>query len=115
MQIKLLPIASDRDTVIAVYGAILEIDDAQVDLSILEPGDECDAERPIVGPVRCDESGELHVAVEYRYNSATAEPFQSTDPADYLIDISAGSVPCPIKRKPAPAPTPEEADQNATD
>lgn len=113
MKIQLVPIAADRDTLINVLNDLIEIDGETVDLSILEPGDEIDAERPIVGPVRRDENGEILIAVEYRYDSATAEPFQSPDPADYLVELSAGAVPCPIKRKPKPDPKPEEADQDA--
>lgn len=99
MKIQLHPIASNRDTVIKVIGDLLSIDGIEIDLSVIEDGEQCEAERPIVGLVRRVD-GVIEVGIEYHYNSATAEPMQSTDPAAYFIELEEGDAPDPIARKP---------------
>lgn len=99
MKIILVPISSDRDTLVSVDGLILTVDGTPYDLSAIPEGGEAEAE--IDGPfeypsiVRRDE-----VRVLYRYDSRTAEFNQSPNIADYTFDIVSGPVPDPIVRKP---------------
>ena len=111
-KIQLCAIASSFDSVITVAGKVITIDGVAVDLSQIAEGEQCDADRPIVGLVKC-EGGAYHLAVEYHYNTATAEPEQSPDLSDYAVSIKAGQVPDVIRRKPTPEPVKEEADQDA--
>jgi hypothetical protein len=101
-KIELVPIAASFDSVITVKGKVITIDGAAVDLSPLADGDQCEAERPIVGTVK-NVGGVYSLAVEFRYNSATAEPEQSADPRDYVVLVSKGQIPDVIKRRPIPA------------
>lgn len=108
MKINLIPIASSFDSVILVDGEKVTIDGVTVDLSVIEDGEQCEAERPIVGLVRrVEDVAEL--SIEYHYSTETAEPIQSADPAAYFVDVEAGQVPDPIIRKPAQEPI-EDAD-----
>lgn len=103
MKINLVPIASSFDSVILVDGDTVTINGEPVDLSVIEDGEQCEAERPIVGLVRRVE-GVLELAIEYHYTTETAEPEQSTDPAAYVVNVEAGQVPDPIIRKPEQEP-----------
>lgn len=103
MKINLIPIASSFDSVILVDGETVTIDGVAVDLSVIEDGEQCEAERPIVGLVRRVD-GVAELSIEYHYSTETAEPIQSTDPAAYVVDVEAGQVPDPIIRKPAQEP-----------
>jgi hypothetical protein len=97
MKIILSPIASDRTTQVSVSGLVITIDGTPIDLSVIPVGGvaEPDADSPFVGNVTRDE-----VTVKYYYESALAEPNQSTNWADYTFEITEGEVPSPILWKP---------------
>lgn len=111
-KIQLDAIASTYDSVITVAGKVITIDGVAVDLSAIAEGEQCEADRPIVGLVKC-EGGAYHLTVEYHYDTATAEPEQSADRNDYAVTIKAGQVPDVIRRRPVPEPVQEGVDQDA--
>jgi len=98
-KLNLSPQAGSRDTVITAEGDVLTIDGAAIDLGPLGEGEQCDTSAPLVGMARRVD-GVISVGVLLQYDSATAEPMQSTDPADYLIELTEGTAPDVITRKP---------------
>lgn len=97
-KITLSPQAADKDTTIIADGDTLIIDGVPVDFSELAEGDECDTLPPLIGVARRS-GGDIHVGVLLQYNSFTAEPVQSSDPADYMIDLVDGQAVGVIKQK----------------
>ncbi len=93
------PQSGSKDTQISVSGNILTIDDVAVDFAPLGEGEQCETTRPLIGTARRVD-GVITVGVSLQYNSATAEPMQSTNPDDYIIEISTGPVPDVIRRRP---------------
>lgn len=93
MKIILSPIASNYTTEISVDGLVITIDGTPVDLSVIPEGGYAEPEddSPFIGKVTREE-----VTILYHYDSAKAEPDQSTDWADYTFEITSGEVPCPI-------------------
>lgn len=108
MKITLSPIASDHTTEVFVEGLVVTIDGTQIDLSVIPEGGYAEAEddSPFVGKVTREE-----VIIRYHYESAKAEPNQSTDWADYIFDLVSGPVPCPIVWKPEPEVLEEQAQE----
>lgn len=100
-KIQLSPVSSERDTSIHVSGDLLTIDGVAVDFSQLGEGEQCETSQPLIGLVS-RVGGLVNVTVRFEYNSATAEPMQSTDFNDYIVNISTGPIPDVIRRKPAP-------------
>jgi hypothetical protein len=98
-KIQLSPQAGSRDTVITVEGDVLTIDGTAIDFGPLGEGEQCDTSAPLVGTARRVD-GVISVGVLLQYDSATAEPMQSTDAADYLIELTEGTAPDVIARKP---------------
>ena len=108
-KIQLRPQASNKDTAISVSGDVLTIDGTAIDFSPLGEGEQCETSAPLVGMAsRVD--GVITVGVLLQYDSATAEPMQSTDPADYLIDLSGGTAPDVIQRRPVQETAPDVKD-----
>ena len=99
MKITLSPIASDHTTTVSVNDLILTIDGQEIDLSVIPEGGvaEPDDDSPFVGNVTRDA-----VTIRYHYESAKAEPNQSTNWDDYTFEMTIGEVPCPIMWKPEP-------------
>jgi len=99
MQIILSPIASSYTTTVSLDGLILTVDGTPIDLSVISEGGQAEAEddSPLTGIVTRDK-----VTVKYHYDSALAEPNQSTDWADYTFEIASGAVPSPITWKQEP-------------
>lgn len=97
MQITLSPIASTEDTTVSVSGLVVTVNGTSYDLSVIPVGGDAqpDDNEPFVGTMTRDK-----VTVLFKYDSATAEPNQSTNIADYTFDITSGPVPDPIIRKP---------------
>jgi hypothetical protein len=104
MKITLSPLASTYTTTVSVDDLTITIDGTPVDLSVIPVGGyaEPDDDSPFIGKVTRDE-----VKVRYHYDSALAEPNQSTDWADYTFPDADGVLPDPIVRKPEPEPEPE--------
>lgn len=98
-KIKFSPQASDQDTVVIADGDLLIVDGEPIDFEPLGEGEQCDTLAPLVGPAR-RVNGVIHVGVTLKYDSATAEPMQSPDPADYVIELTEGQAPDIIRRKP---------------
>lgn len=107
MKITLSHIASTYTTEVSVDGLTITIDGTLVDLSVIPEGGYAEPEddSPFVGKVTREE-----VTIKYHYESAKAEPNQSTDWADYTFDVTSGTVPCPIVWKPEEPAQEEEAD-----
>ena len=99
MKITLSPIASDHTTTVSVDGLILTIDGQEIDLSVIPEGGVAEPEddSPFIGNVTRNA-----VTIRYHYESAKAEPNQSTNWNDYTFDMTSGEVPCPILWKPEP-------------
>ena len=99
MIIILSPLASDHTTTVSISGLVLTIDGVEYDLSIIPEGGQAEAseDSPLIGTVTRDS-----VTIRYEYDSAKAEPDQSTDWADWTFFVESGDVPCPIKWKPEP-------------
>lgn len=81
MIIKLSPIAGNKTTTVSLSGLILTIDGIAHDLSVIPIGGEAKGDIPFIGKVTRDEC-----TIQYHYNSALAEQYQSTDKADYVLD-----------------------------
>lgn len=108
-KIALSPQAGTRDTKISASGFVLTVDGQDADFSILEDGQQVELEAPLIGTAT--RTGDvISVSVLLQYDSATAEPMQSTDPADYVIELEDGDAPDVIKRKPAPEALPDDQD-----
>lgn len=90
--------ASSADTQISSSGNILTINGTAIDFSPLAEGEQCETELPLIGKAR-RVGGVIEVGVLLQYNSATAEPIQSINAADYIIELSSGPLPDVIRRK----------------
>ena len=97
MKIILAPTASDHTTTVSVNGLTLTIDGQEIDLSVIPEGGVAEPEdgSPFEGNVTRDA-----VTIRYHYESAKAEPNQSTNWDDYTFEMTSGEVPCPILWKP---------------
>lgn len=92
MQITLSPIASNKTTEVSLSGLVLTVDGVDIDLSLIPIGGQAESDNPyLIGIVTRDT-----VTVKYEYDSALAEPMQSTDINDYIVNITDGVVPSPI-------------------
>ena len=107
----LSPQAGSHDTAISVSGDVLTIDGSVIDFSQLGEGEQCETDAPLIGTARRVD-GVITVGVLLQYDSATAEPMQSTDPADYVVELTSGTAPDVIKRK-AAADIPSIGGENA--
>ena len=99
MKIILSPVSSNKTTTVSISGLVLTIDGTDYDLSIIPEGGQAEASdgSPFIGTVTRDS-----VTIRYEYDSAKAEPDQSTNWDDYTFEVVDGEVPCPIKWKPEP-------------
>jgi hypothetical protein len=102
-KIQLSPIAGYSDTQIHASGDVLTIDGVAVDFSPLGEGEQCETSEPLIGFAR-RVGGVVYITVRLEYKSATAEPMQSTNFNDYIVNVSSGLIPDVIRRKPATAP-----------
>lgn len=94
MEIILSPIASNKTTTISVDGLIVTIDGTGYDLSVIPDGGQAEAgeNSPFIGIITRE-----YATIRYEYDSKLAKPNQSTDWADYTLDVESGIVPCPVK------------------
>ncbi len=97
-KIQLSPVAGNKDTLIRAARDVLTIDGVEVDFSPLGEGEQCETSAPLLGMVRRVD-GVVFVSVRYEYDTATAEPMQSTDFQDYIVSVISGPVPDVIRRK----------------
>jgi len=97
-KITLSPIASNKDTVISVSGKTLTYNGTNYDFTALESGAQVDAESPAIGLIK-NVGGVIYITLEYHYDMATAEPEQSTNAADYIVELSSGTLQDVITRK----------------
>ena len=99
MKIILSPVASKKTTSVSINNRVLTINGTDYDLSIIPEGGQAEASEgsPFIGTVTRDS-----VTIRYEYESAKAEPDQSTDWGDWTFFVESGDVPCPIKWKPDP-------------
>ena len=95
----LSPQSGSKDTAISVSGNVLTIDGNATDFAQLGEGEQCGTAAPLIGTAR-RVGGVVTVGVILQYDSATAEPMQSTDPTDYVIELTDGPAPDVIRRKP---------------
>lgn len=110
MKIKLSPIASTYTTEVSVDGLVITIDGNPIDLSVIPEGGYAEPENdsPFIGKATREE-----VTIRYHYESALAEPDQSTDLSDYTFKVTSGPVPCPIVWKPEPEIVEELVEEEA--
>jgi len=97
-KITLSPTASNKNTVISVSGKTLTYDGTAHDFTTLESGAQVAAESPAIGLIK-NVGGVIHITLEYHYDMATAEPEQSTNAADYIVELSSGTLQDVITRK----------------
>jgi len=97
-KITLSPTASNKNTAISVSGKTLTYNGTNYDFTALEDGSQVDAESPAIGLIK-NLDGIIHITLEYHYDMATAEPEQSTDAADYVVELSTGTMQDVITRK----------------
>lgn len=99
----------DPETTASVAGDILTVDGVAYDLSTVPEGGQAvpEGESPFVGAITRD-GGEIHAAILWRYDAATAEPNQGAELP--VATITSGDVPDPVLRKPEPEPAPEEGE-----
>ena len=97
-KITLSPTAGNKDTSISVSGKTLTYDGTAHDFTALESGAEVIAESPAIGLIK-NVGGVIHITLEYHYDLATAEPNQSTDADDYIVELSSGTLQDVITRK----------------
>ena len=101
MIIKLNPTAKHEPTVppkISLSGLTLTVGDTVIDLSQIEEGgsDEWDDPAVVKGSVTRD-----FIEVVYPYSTHEYEPMQSTNPADYEIELLDGqTLQCPLIKRP---------------
>lgn len=96
MKINLSPIASSKTTLISVNGEKLTVDSVEHDLSAIPEGGQVEGELPALGLIK-RVNGVIEITIEYHYDGELAEPMQSTNEADYIVDCVSGEVPSPIK------------------
>jgi len=97
-KITLSPTASNKNTVISVSGKTLTYNGTNYEFSALEKGAQVEAESPAIGLIK-NVDGVINITLEYYYDIATAEPNQSTDAADYIVELSSGTMQDVITRK----------------
>lgn len=102
-KIQLSPVAGDSDTMINASGEVLTIDGVAVDFSPLGEGEQCETSAPLIG-LASRVGGVINITIRFEYNSSTAEPMQSTNLNDYIVNVSSGPIPDVIRRKPALQP-----------
>lgn len=97
-KIELSPIASNKDTSIGANGDVLTIDGVDIDFAPLGEGEQCDTELPLIGKAKRVD-GIVSVSVLYHYDTATAEANQSTNAADYIVELTSGDLADVIVRR----------------
>lgn len=111
-RITYIPKSANHETQISVSGNILTIDGQAIDFSPLGEGEQCDTELPLVGKAR-RVGGVIEVGIELKYSTETAEPIQSVNPADYIVEVATGPAPDVIRRKPVVEVPPMETAEDA--
>lgn len=112
MQIILSPIRGlpgEAESTVSVALDILTVDGADHDFSALTEGATSDPGDPFLGEVTRT-GGEIVCTLRVSLGD-TAQPKQSTDPADWLVVVTSGEVAIPAVRKPPQSPefSPETA------
>ncbi|EKE78591.1 hypothetical protein [Idiomarina xiamenensis] len=106
MKITLLPTVSSHDDIPPTVSLdTISYRGESYDLSQLSEGGEVEASDPFIGKITRDTNGAIHLTLQYRYTTQTAESVQSMNIEDYTFDVTSGECPCPIKRKPIQEPT----------
>jgi hypothetical protein len=98
MIITLSPQASNTNTNILVAGQVLTYNGTEYDLSIIPLNGESEGEDPAIGDIK-NVDGVIHVTLIYPYDASLADPIQSTNLDDYIVDVTSGEVTSPIKIK----------------
>lgn len=100
-------VSNNADSPPSVSGEVLNYRGESYDLSQLPDNAQVEAESPFIGAIK-RVNGQVELTLEYHYNTDTAEPFQSTDWADYTFVVENGQCPDPIIYKPEPAELPND-------
>ena len=95
MKITLCPVAANKTTLVAVNGDVITVGGIDYDLSTIPDNSQVEAELPAIGVVKRVD-GVIEITVKYHYDEVLAEPMQSTDINDYIVDVTSGEVPSPI-------------------
>jgi hypothetical protein len=101
MKISLKAIASSKTTQMSVNGEIVTVDGVEFDLSVIPNGGQVEGELPALGLIK-RVAGVIELTVLYHYDSELAELNQSTNEADYIVEVISGEVPSPIAWLPMP-------------
>lgn len=95
MKIRLSAIASNKTTNISVDGETITVDDVPFDLSSIPDGGQVEASLPAMNLIKRVD-GIIEIAILYHYNAELAEPIQSSNIDDYVVDVISGPVVSPI-------------------
>lgn len=89
---------SALNTQIAASGSVLNYNGIQHDFSALNDGDCVPAQAPAMGTIK-KVAGVVHIELEYHVKETEAEPMQSTDINDYIVNLTSGDLACPIIKR----------------
>ena len=96
MKITLSPFESNKTTKVSVSGEVIIVNGVDFDLSSIPDGGQVEAIFPAVATIK-RVNGVIEITILYQYDKPLAEPMQSTNEADYIVDCVSGEVPSPIK------------------
>jgi hypothetical protein len=85
-----------KTTSINANGTTLIYNGVAHDFSALNNGDCVEAIAPAKGIIKKID-GVIHITLDYRFDEALAEPMQSTEINDYIVDLVSGELVSPIK------------------
>lgn len=83
-------------TQISAVGTVLNYNGVAYDFSALNNGDCVEANAPAKGIIKKID-GVIHITLDYRFDETLADPMQSTDINDYIVDLVSGELVSPIK------------------
>lgn len=92
------PSLNGEATSISANGSTLTYNGTDYDFSSLPDGAQVEASYPAADIIK-NVGGVIHLTVAYHVPDEEAEPLQSTDINDYIIELSEGELPCPIIRR----------------
>ena len=92
------PSLTGETTSISATDSTLTYNGTDYDFSSLPDGAQVEAEYPAQGIIK-NIGGVIHLTVAYHVSDEEADPIQSTDINDYIVNLSGGALQCPIKRR----------------
>lgn len=92
------PSLNSETTSISANGSTLTYNGTDYDFSSLSDGAQVEASHPAEGVIK-NIGGAIHLTVKYHVPDEEADPIQSTELNDYIVNLSGGVLQCPIKRR----------------